>query len=47
MNRKAYNAGAQAAAEGFTGLNPYIDTASDLAAEWAKGFAALAKAGVK
>jgi len=40
MKSKAYNAGAQSAAEGFTGLNPYIDTASDLAAVWDDGFAA-------
>ena len=31
MNSRAYNAGAQAAAEGFTGLNPYdADLAADL-----------------
>jgi len=37
MKSKAYNAGIRAASEGFTGTNPY-DT--DLAAEWAEGFAA-------
>ena len=40
MNSKAYNLGARAAAEGFTGTNPYD---ADLAAEWAEGFAARIK----
>ena len=53
MKSNAYMEGKRAAEQGFTGPNPYIETASDLAVEWAKGFcvntdrAALAKAGVK